>query len=313
VNKVCASSLKAIILASQTIMTGNADIVIAGGAESMSNVPHYMTSLRKGKKYGNEELIDGILKDGLTDAHGKHEHMGVLAEQCAMNHGITREDQDNYAISSYQRGQKATDTGILKKFMIPIEIKGSRGSPSKTVDVDEEVGKLNIEKLRAGRPVFQPNGGTVTAANASPLSDGAAALILMSEARMIDLCLKPLAKILGWGEAATDPTKFAIAPAFAIPRSLTHANVSPEQVDCYEINEAFSVVALANAKLLNLHLDKVNIHGGAVALGHPLGASGARIVTDLIGSLKQSDGKIGVAGICNGGGGASALVLELSS
>ncbi|KFY46917.1 hypothetical protein V495_02185 [Pseudogymnoascus sp. VKM F-4514 (FW-929)] len=311
VNKVCASGTKAIILGAQTIMTGNADIVVAGGTESMSNTPHYLPVLRNGAKYGNQTLVDGVLKDGLTDAYGKQEHMGMQGEECAQDHSITREQQDEYAINSYQRAQKATETGLFKAEIVPVEVSGGRGKPNVIVDRDDEVKNLNIDKLKAMRPAFQPNGGTVTAPNAAPLNDGASALVLMSEAKVKELGLKPLAKILGWADAAQKPSKFTTAPALAIPKAIKHAGIDASQVDAYEVNEAFSVVALANIKLLGLDASKVNINGGSVAIGHPLGCSGARIVTTLIHVLQQQKGKIGVVGICNGGGGASALVLEL--
>jgi acetyl-CoA C-acetyltransferase len=310
VNKVCASGLKAIILGAQTIMTGNADIIVAGGTESMSNVPHYLPNLRTGSKYGDQTLIDGLNKDGLTDAYGKKEHMGMAAEECSQDHSITREQQDDYAIKSYQKAQKATESGLFKAEIIPIEVSGGRGKPASKIERDDEVKNLNIEKLKAMRPAFQPNSGTVTAPNAAPLNDGASALVLVSEAKLTELGMKPLAKILGWGDAAKQPSKFTTAPALAIPKAIKHAKIDASSVDAYEINEAFSVVALANMKILGLDESKVNVHGGSVAIGHPLGCSGARIVTTLLGVLREQNGKIGVAGICNGGGGASALVIE---
>jgi acetyl-CoA C-acetyltransferase len=310
VNKVCASGAKAIILGAQTIITGNADIVVAGGTESMSNVPHYLPNLRTGAKYGDQTLVDGVLKDGLTDAYGKKEHMGMAGEECAQDHKISREQQDEYAIKSYQKAQKATESGAFKTEIVPVEVSGGRGKPAVLIDRDDEVKNLNIEKLKAMRPAFQPNGGTVTAPNAAPINDGASALVLVSEAKLKELGLKPLAKILGWGDAAQAPSKFTTAPSLAIPKALKHAQIDAASVDAYEINEAFSVVALANMKLLGLDEAKVNIHGGSVAIGHPLGCSGARIVTTLINVLREQKGKVGVAGICNGGGGASALVIE---
>ncbi|RDW87693.1 acetyl-coa acetyltransferase-like protein [Coleophoma crateriformis] len=309
VNKVCASGMKAIILGAQTIMTGNADIVVAGGTESMSNVPHYLPTLRTGAKYGDQTLIDGVTKDGLTDAYDKL-HMGMAGEECAADHSITREQQDEYAIKSYQKAQKATEAGLFKTEIVPVEVSGGRGKPNITIEKDDEVKNLNIEKLKAMRPAFKPNGGTVTAPNAAPLNDGAAAVVLVSEAKLKELGLKPLAKILGWGDAEQKPSKFTTAPALAIPKAIKHAKIDAASVDAYEINEAFSVVALANMKLLGLDESKVNVHGGSVAIGHPLGCSGARIITTLIGVLREQKGKIGVAGICNGGGGASAIVIE---
>ncbi|KNG81155.1 acetyl-CoA acetyltransferase IA [Aspergillus nomiae NRRL 13137] len=309
VNKVCASGLKAVILGAQTIMTGNADIVVAGGAESMSNAPHYLPNLRTGAKYGNQSLVDGIMKDGLTDA-GKQELMGLQAEECAQDHGFSRAQQDDYAIRTYEKAQAAQKAGLFDEEIAPIELPGFRGKPGVTVAHDEEPKNLNPDKLRAIKPAFIPGSGTVTAPNSSPLNDGAAAVVLVSEAKLKELNLKPVAKILGWGDAAQQPSKFTTAPALAIPKALTHAGVAQNAVDAFEINEAFSVVALANMKLLGLAEDKVNIHGGAVAIGHPLGASGARILTTLLGVLKAKNGKIGCAGICNGGGGASAIVVE---
>ncbi|KAJ5677434.1 Acetyl-CoA acetyltransferase IB [Penicillium maclennaniae] len=310
VNKVCASGLKAIILGAQTIMTGNADVVVAGGAESMSNTPHYLPSLRTGAKYGNQNMVDGIMKDGLQDAYGKQELMGLQAEECAQDHGFNREQQDDYAIRTYEKAQAAQKAGVFDYEIAPIEIPGFRGKPGVTVSQDDEPKNLNPDKLRAMKPAFIPGTGTVTAPNSSPLNDGAAAVVLVSEAKMKELGLKPIAKILGWGDAAQQPNKFTTAPALAIPKALKHAGVTQESIDAFEINEAFSVVALANMKLLGLSEEKVNIHGGAVAIGHPLGASGARIVSTLIGVLKAKQGKLGCVGICNGGGGASALVIE---
>ncbi|TVY52751.1 Acetyl-CoA acetyltransferase, partial [Lachnellula cervina] len=268
VNKVCASGLKAIILGAQTIMTGNADIIVAGGAESMSNVPHYLPTLRNGAKYGDQTLVDGVLKDGLTDSYGKKEHMGLAGEECAQDHTITREQQDEYAIKSYQKAQAATEAGLFKTEIVPVEVSGGRGKPNVKVEKDDEVKNLNIDKLKAMRPAFQPNGGTVTAPNAAPINDGASALVLVSEAKLKELGLKPLAKILGWGDAAQKPSKFTTAPALAIPKAIKHAKLEASAVDYYEINEAFSVVALANVKILGLDEAKVNVHGGSVAIGH---------------------------------------------
>ncbi|KAI1002644.1 Acetyl-CoA acetyltransferase [Podosphaera aphanis] len=310
VNKVCASGLKAIILGAQTIMTGTAEIVVAGGTESMSNVPHYLPNLRVGAKYGDQTLVDGVLKDGLTDAYGAKEHMGIAGEECASEHSITREQQDEYAIKSYQKAQKSTEAGLFKAEIVPVEVSGGRGKPNIIIDTDDEVKNLNIQKLRAMRPAFKPKDGTITAPNAAPINDGASALVLVSEGKLKELGLKPLAKILGWGDSAHAPNKFTTAPALAIPKALKHAKIDKSQVDYYEINEAFSVVALANIKILGLDESKVNINGGSVAIGHPLGCSGARIVTTLINVLSEQKAKVGVAGICNGGGGASALVIE---
>ncbi|KAK4197849.1 putative acetyl-CoA acetyltransferase [Triangularia verruculosa] len=309
INKVCASGLKAIILGAQTIITGNADIVVAGGTESMSNTPHYLPNLRTGTKYGDAGLVDGVQKDGLRDAYGKQELMGMQGELCSQEHNLSREAQDEYAIKTYQKAQAATEAGLFTE-IAPIEVSGGRGKPAIKIDRDEEVKNLNIEKLKTVRPVFIPSGGTVTAANAAPINDGAAAVVLVSERKLKELNIKPLAKILGWGDAARDPARFTIAPALAIPKAIKHAGITADDVDYYEINEAFSVVALANIQLLGLDAEKVNVFGGSVAIGHPLGASGARIVTTLTSVLREKKGKIGVAGICNGGGGASALVIE---
>ncbi|KAK1247276.1 hypothetical protein MKX07_002185 [Trichoderma sp. CBMAI-0711] len=307
VNKVCASSLKAVILGAQNIMLGVNDIVVAAGAESMSNTPHYLPSLRTGAKYGDQSLVDGVLKDGLTDTF-KKEHMGLQAELCAEEHNISREAQDEYAINTYKKAQAATEAGLFKE-IVPVEVPGPRGKPPVVVDRDDEVKNLNEAKLKAMRPAFKPD-GSVTAPNAAPLNDGAAAVVLVSEAKLKELGLKPIAKILGWGDAEREPERFTIAPALAIPKAIKHAGLTPEDVDYYEINEAFSVVALANLQLLNLSPEKVNVFGGSVAIGHPLGASGARILSTLTSVLAEKKGKIGVAGICNGGGGASALVIE---
>ena len=277
----------------------------------MSNTPHYLPTSRSGQKFGNIELVDGVLRDGLTDAYGAREHMGLQAEECAADHGFNREQQDEYAIRSITKAQAAEKAGWFKEEIAPVEIPGARGKPSTMVDKDDKTQMpLNVEKLKAMKPAFKPKDGTVTAPNASPLSDGAAAVVLVSEEALKKHKLKPLAKILGWGDAAKAPSKFTTAPALAIPKALKHAGVKIEDVDAFEINEAFSVVALANLKLLGLGEEKVNLHGGAVALGHPLGGSGARIVVTLLGVLREKKGKIGCVGICNGGGGASSLVLE---
>ncbi|KAL6715963.1 erg10, acetyl-CoA C-acetyltransferase [Lecanora helva] len=311
INKVCASSLKAIILASQTIMTGSASAIIAGGTESMSNTPHYLPTSRTGSKFGDISLVDGVLKDGLTDAYS-HQHMGLQAEECATDHSFDRAAQDEYAVRSIQKAQRAQQDGLFTPEIAPVSVPGPRGKPPTLVSADEKPGMpLNVEKLKSMKPAFKTDGtGTVTAPNASPLSDGASAVLLVSEDFMHKHNLTPLARILGWADAAQQPSKFTTAPALAIPKALQHAHTSADSVDAYEINEAFSVVALANLKLLGLTEEKVNLHGGAVALGHPLGCSGARIVTTLLGVLREKGGKVGVAGICNGGGGASALVVE---
>ncbi|KAM0246291.1 hypothetical protein ACHAQJ_010277 [Trichoderma viride] len=307
VNKVCASSLKAVILGTQNIMLGINDIVVAAGAESMSNTPHYLPTLRTGAKYGDQTLVEGVLKDGLIDSF-KKEHMGLQAELCADEHNLSREAQDEYAINTYKRAQAATEAGLFKE-IVPVEVSGGRGKPNVVVDRDDEVKNLNEAKLKAMRPAFKTD-GTVTAPNAAPLNDGAAAVVLVSEAKLKELGLKPIAKILGWGDAERESERFTIAPASAIPKAIKHAGLTAADVDYYEINEAFSVVALANIQLLSLVPEKVNVYGGSVAIGHPLGASGARILSTLTSVLAEKKGKIGVAAICNGGGGASALVIE---
>jgi acetyl-CoA C-acetyltransferase len=308
VNKVCSSGLKAVILGAQTIITGNASIVVAGGTESMSNTPHYLPTSRTGSKFGDLTMVDGLLKDGLVDAYSK-EHMGIQAELCGRDHDFGREQQDEYAIATYKRAQAATEAGKFKE-IVPVEVSGGRGKPNVKIDRDEEVKNLNADKLKTVKPAFQPQNGTVTAANAAPINDGAAAVVLASEEKVKELGLKPIAKILGWADAAREPERFTTAPALAIPKAIKHAGIKESDVDFYEINEAFSVVALANMKLLKLDAEKVNVFGGSVAIGHPLGASGARILTTLTSVLADKKAKIGVAGICNGGGGASALVIE---
>lgn len=307
VNKVCASALKAVILGAQNIMLGTSDIVVAGGTESMSNTPHYLPNMRSGAKYGDQTLVDGVLKDGLTDAY-KKEHMGLAAELCVTDNELTREAQDEYAIGSYQKAQQATEAGLFTE-IVPVEVSGGRGKPNVKVERDDEVKNLNVDKLKAMRPAFKPD-GSVTAPNAAPLNDGAAAVVLVSEAKLKELNLTPIAKILGWGDAEREPERFTVAPALAIPKAIKHAGLTPENVDFYEINEAFSAVALANIKQLGLDPAKVNVWGGSVAIGHPLGCSGARILATLTSVLKEKKAKIGCAGICNGGGGASALVIE---
>ncbi|CAG8511091.1 1141_t:CDS:2 [Ambispora gerdemannii] len=312
VNKVCASGMKAVILAAQTIITGNADIVVAGGAESMTNTPYYAPKARFGSKYGDQTLVDGIIKDGLTDAYDNN-LMGIAAETCSTEYSFNRAEQDEYAISSYKRAQAAQAAGYFKDEIFPVTIKGTRGKPDIIVNKDDEVSNLNIDKLRSIKPAFIDN-GTVTAPNSSPLSDGGAALVLVSAEKARELGIKVIGKIIGWGDAAQAPSKFTTSPALAIPKALQHAgNVPISAIDYFEINEAFSVVALANLKLLRLDKNKVNVFGGAVAIGHPLGCSGARIIATLLNVLTINGGKTGVAGICNGGGGASAVVISLDN
>jgi acetyl-CoA C-acetyltransferase len=310
VNKVCASGMKATILAAQSIQLGINDVVVAGGMESMSNAPKYLAEARKGSRLGHDSLVDGMLKDGLWDVYNDV-GMGVCAEICADNHSITREEQDDFAIQSFERGIAAQDSGSFAWEITPVEVPGGRGKPPTIVDKDEGLGKFDAAKLRKLRPSFKDNGGSVTAGNASSISDGAAALVLVSGEKARKLGLHVIAKITGYADAAQAPELFTTAPALAIPKAISNAGLEASEVDFYEINEAFAVVALANQKLLGLNPEKVNIHGGAVSLGHPLGCSGARILVTLLGVLKQKNGKYGVGGVCNGGGGASALVVEL--
>ena len=307
VNKVCASGAKAIMIAAQSIASGENDIVIAGGMESMSNVPYYLDKARNGYRLGHGQVIDGLVKDGLWDVYNDY-HMGSAAELCASECNISREDQDNYAIESYKRSQKAQSEGRFKTEIAAVEIKDRKGELS-LIDTDEEIHAVKFEKIPALKPVFKKD-GTVTAANASTLNDGAAALVLMSKAKAEELNIKPLARIISFADAQQAPEWFTTTPAKAIPLAIKKAGLQPSDIDFYEINEAFSVVSVANNRILNLDPEKVNINGGAVSMGHPLGASGARIVTSLLNILKQNNGKTGVAAICNGGGGASAIVLE---
>ncbi|XP_034702293.1 acetyl-CoA acetyltransferase, cytosolic 1 [Vitis riparia] len=310
INKVCASGMKATMLAAQSIQLGVNDIVVSGGMESMSNVPKYLAEARKGSRFGHDSLVDGMLKDGLWDVYSDT-GMGVCAELCADNHVISREEQDAYAIHSFERGIAAQDGGAFAWEIVPVEVSGGRGRPSTIVDKDEGLGKFDPVKLKKLRPSFKENGGSVTAGNASSISDGAAALVLVSGEKALQLGLSVIAKIAGYADAAQAPELFTTAPALAIPKAISNAGLEASQIDYYEINEAFAVVALANQKLLGLSPEKVNVHGGAVSLGHPLGCSGARILVTLLGALRQKDGKYGVGGVCNGGGGASALVVEL--
>ena len=307
VNKVCASGMKAVMLGSQSIMLGQNDVVIAGGMESMSNIPYYLLKARYGYRYGNGELIDGLQYDGLTDVYN-HCAMGVCADNTAKEMKITREDQDNYAINSYKRSAESWKAGKFRDEVVPVEIKDRKGNVT-TFSEDEEYRNVNFEKIPGLKAVFSKD-GTVTAANASTINDGASALVLMSKEKATSLGLKPLARIRGFADAAQDPMWFTTTPSLAIPKAMKNAGVDQKDVGYYEINEAFSAVAIANNIKLGLDPSKVNVNGGAVALGHPLGASGARIMATLINVLKQQNASIGVAGICNGGGGASAIVLE---
>lgn len=307
INKVCASGMKAIMLGAQSIELGINDVVITGGTESMSNVPFYLDKARTGYRLGHGQLTDGLVKDGLWDVYNDY-HMGSAAELCASECGFSREEQDAYAIESYKRSQKANQEGKFNDEIIPIEIVDRKGNTS-IVNEDEEINAVNFDKITQLRPVFKKD-GTVTAANASTLNDGAAILVLMSKTKVEELGIKPIARILGYADAQQAPEWFTTAPAKAIPRALKAANIQSDDVDFYEINEAFSVVSLANNKELGLDSKRVNAYGGAVSMGHPLGASGARIVTTLLSVLNDQKARIGVAGICNGGGGASALVVE---
>ena len=307
VNKVCASGMKAIMLGAQSVQLGVNEVVLAGGMESMSNIPYYLAKARYGYKYGNGELLDGLTHDGLTDAYN-HCAMGVCADNTAKEMGITRAQQDAYAIASYMRAAEAWKAGKFRNEVIPVQLTGRKGEVTSVTD-DEEHKNVNFDKLPALKPVFTKD-GTVTAANASTLNDGAAAVILMSREKALALGLKPLARIRGFADAAQDPMWFTTAPALAIPKAMKAAGVVQKDVAFYEINEAFSAVAIANNLKLGLDPTRVNVHGGAVALGHPLGASGTRIVIALANILHDKNETIGVAGICNGGGGASALVLE---
>jgi len=307
INKVCASGTKAIMLAAQSIANGDQDIIIAGGMESMSNVPYYLDKARNGYRLGHGQLTDGLVKDGLWDVYNDY-HMGSAAELCASECHISREDQDSFAIESYKRAQQAQTAGKFAGEIIAIEVKDKKGEVT-IIDTDDEPTAVKFEKIPSLKPVFKKD-GTITAANASTLNDGAAALVLMSADKAKELGIKPLAKILGYADAQQAPEWFTTAPSKAIPLALQKANINIKDVDYFEINEAFSVVSIANNQKLNLKENQVNVNGGAVSLGHPLGASGARIVVTLLSVLEQNNGKIGVAGICNGGGGASALVIE---
>jgi acetyl-CoA C-acetyltransferase len=306
VNKVCASGMKSIMLAAQTIALGDAEIVVAGGMENMSSIPHYQHA-RKGSKFGPITMEDGMQKDGLVDAYGKVA-MGVCADECANEYKFSREQQDEFAIQSYNRSAKAWSEGKFDDEIVPVAIPQRRGEPI-IFSEDEEYKNVKMEKIPALRAAFTKE-GTVTAANASTINDGGAALVLMSAEKAKELNLKPLTKIVSYADAAHEPKWFTTAPAKALPKALAKANISIDDVDYFELNEAFSIVGLANMKILNITDEKVNINGGAVSLGHPLGVSGARIVITLTSILKQNNAKIGAAAICNGGGGASALVLE---
>lgn len=306
VNKVCASGMKSVMLGAQAILCGDAEIVVAGGMENMSLIPHYM-HLRNGTKFGPSTMIDGMQKDGLTDAYDNNA-MGVCADLCASEYNFTREDQDNFAIQSYERSAKAWESGKFDNEIIPVAVPQRKGDPI-IISKDEEFTNVKLDRIPSLSPVFTKE-GTVTAANASTINDGAAAVVLMTEEKAIALGLKPLAYIRGYADAAQEPKWFTTSPAKAIPKALEKAGLKVSDVDYFEFNEAFAVVGLANAKILGLNNDTINVNGGAVSLGHPLGCSGVRIIVTLINVLGQNNGKIGAAAICNGGGGASAIIIE---
>ena len=306
INKVCASGMKAIFLAAQSIKCGDSEIVVAGGMENMSMVPHYYDA-RKAKKLGDVKLTDGMVKDGLTDVYNKV-HMGSCADECAKEYNISRGEQDNFAIQSYKKASDAIKNGLFENEIVEVNIPQRKGDDI-IIKEDEEYKNVKLEKLPKLKPVFSPS-GTVTAANASTLNDGASALVLMSIEKANQLNLKPLAKIISYADASQEPKWFTTSPTKAIQKALEKSNLNTEDIDYWELNEAFSVVGIVNTKLLKIDPNKVDVNGGAVALGHPLGSSGSRIVITLINVLKQNKAKIGVAGICNGGGGASALIIE---
>jgi acetyl-CoA C-acetyltransferase len=307
VNKVCASGMKSIAIAAQSIMTGDADIIVAGGMESMSNVPYYSPKLRWGNKYGDVSLVDGLAKDGLTDVYHNYA-MGNAAELCAKECNITRNDQDAFAIESYKRSQSAWNDGKFNDEVVPVEIPQRKGDPIKFAK-DEEPFNVKFDKIAGLKPAFQKD-GTVTAANASTMNDGAAALVLMSKEKADEKGIKPLAVIKSFADAAQAPEWFTTTPSLAVPKAVEKAGLQLSDISYFELNEAFSVVGLVNIRKMGLDAAKVNVHGGAVSIGHPLGCSGARIIVTLLNILKQNNSKFGAAGICNGGGGASAMVIE---
>ncbi|MEL6658188.1 MAG: acetyl-CoA C-acyltransferase [Bacteroidota bacterium] len=307
VNKVCSSGIKSVMIGAQAIMTGQQDIVVAGGMESMSNVPYYVPNARWGSKYGDRTLVDGLAKDGLTDAYDG-QAMGICADATAEKYNISRETQDEYAISSYKRAAEATSQGWFKDEIVPVAVPQRKGDPVMVTE-DEEYKRVKFEKIPNLRAAFT-KGGTVTAANASTINDGASAIILVSKRKAEELGLKPLAKIVAFADAAQEPQWFTTAPTIAAPRALERAGMTFDDVDYYEVNEAFSVVSLAFAQELNVDREKMNVFGGSVSIGHPLGASGARILTTLNNVLSHKDATVGMAAICNGGGGASALIIE---
>ena len=310
INKVCASGMKSVMMASQALQCGGGGkdgAILAGGFESMSNIPHYLKNFRTGTKLGNGSLIDGVVHDGLWDLYND-QHMGMCGEKCAKEYNFSREEQDAYAVESYRRANAALVDGVFEE-VIPIEIPQQRGDPLVVIE-DEEPGSFKIDKIGSLKPAFDRTNGTITAANASSLNDGACALVLMTEQAALEKGIKPIARVRGFGDAAQAPIDFTTAPSLAVPIVLQNSGVEASDVDYHEINEAFSVVALANMQLLNLDPSRVNVFGGAVSLGHPIGMSGARIIGTLYNVLKHKDGSIGCASICNGGGGASAIVIE---
>lgn len=307
INKVCSSGLKAVMYAANQIISGECEVVIAGGMESMSNVPFYLPNMRNGQKLGHVTAEDGILKDGLTDAYD-NKHMGLAAELCAATYNFSREDQDNYAIASYKKAIEATEKGLFKDEITVVEVKDRKGNVT-LVEKDEELERVSFDKIPSLRPVFTKD-GTVTAANASSINDGAAALLIMSEEKAIALGLPILGKIVGQASAAKEPQWFTTAPSEAVPKALSNAGLRISDIDLFEVNEAFSVVCLANNKELAIPADKVNTRGGAVSIGHPIGCSGARILVTLLHAMNQQDLKNGVVGICNGGGGATSMVVS---
>ena len=307
INKVCSSGMKSIMIATQSIIAGDNEIVIAGGMENMSNVPHYLNKVRTGQKLGDIKVIDGLIKDGLTDVYNNI-HMGVCAEKCASEMSFSREEQDSFAIESYNKSTNANLKGNFKNEIVPVEIKQRNGNIS-IIDEDEEIKNIDYEKVPNLRPVFKKE-GTITAANASTLNDGASALVLMCSQKAKQLNLKPIAKILSYADASQNPEWFTTAPSKALPLALKKAKLTINDIDYFELNEAFSVVGLANINLLKIDKQKVNVYGGAVSMGHPLGSSGSRIVVTLTSVLHQENGKIGAAAICNGGGGASSIIIQ---
>ena len=307
INKVCASGMKAIAVGAQSILAGDNDVVVVGGMENMSAVPHYLLNSRNGYRLGDVSAKDGLVLDGLTDVYNNY-HMGNAAELCAKECNISRKDQDDFAIESYKRSAAAWDAGRFKDEIVPVEVPQRKGDP-KIISVDEEYTNVMMEKIPTLKPVFQKE-GTVTAANASTINDGASALVLMSGEKVKELGLKPIAKIVSYADAAQAPEWFTTAPSKALPKALKKAGLTKDDIDYWELNEAFAVVGLANIREMGLDPSKVDVNGGAVSLGHPLGSSGSRIIVTLINVLKQNNGKLGAAGICNGGGGASAMVIE---